>query len=168
VVLESPGRDPILFDLGTGLRFYGLTQPSDGTFRGSALVSHLHWDHVQGIPVVYISDHQQPGPGATEVSREVLDLCEGADLLIHDAQYDHEEFAARPDWGHCTYDYAVEVAARAGVRRLVLFHHDPAHCDDRIDQILEQATAHAARRGIEEVLAAAEGLTISYGSSPQN
>src|SRR5690606_7883555 len=45
VALESPGHDPIVLDLGTGLRFFGETQPNDGTFRGSALVTHLHWDH---------------------------------------------------------------------------------------------------------------------------
>ena len=50
VALESPGHDPIVLDLGTGLRFFGETQPNDGTFRGAALVTHLHWDHVQGLP----------------------------------------------------------------------------------------------------------------------
>ena len=50
VAIESPDAAPILLDLGTGLRFFGLTQPRDGTFRGTALVSHLHWDHIQGIP----------------------------------------------------------------------------------------------------------------------
>jgi ribonuclease BN (tRNA processing enzyme) len=119
-----------------------------------------------GQVVVYISDHQQPGPDATEVPREVLELCAGADLLIHDAQFDCEEFAQRPDWGHCTADYAVEVAARAGVKRLALFHHDPSHDDARIDELAERASALAAGRGIAEVLAAAEGLTLSFGSSP--
>jgi phosphoribosyl 1,2-cyclic phosphodiesterase len=252
VVLESPGRDPILFDLGTGLRFFGLTQPQDGSFRGTALVSHLHWDHVQGIPffgpmladgarldlyapvqesgpledavrsfmsppyfpveidalpgefvfhevghgpvdidgakmtaasvphvgptvgyrvecdgvsVVYISDHQQPGVGSTDVSTEVLELCAGADLLIHDAQFDDEEFAQRHDWGHCTVDYAVEVAARAGVRRLALFHHDPSHTDERIDEMTESAAQLGASRGIGEVFAAAEGLTLAFGGA---
>src|SRR5918999_5308014 len=50
VALEVPGEDPIILDLGTGLRFFGLTQPTDGSFRGTALVTHLHWDHVQGLP----------------------------------------------------------------------------------------------------------------------
>ena len=50
VALEAPGHDPVVFDLGTGLRFWGETQPQDGSFRGAALVSHLHWDHVQGLP----------------------------------------------------------------------------------------------------------------------
>jgi phosphoribosyl 1,2-cyclic phosphodiesterase len=41
---------PIVFDLGTGLRYFGKTQPTDGTFRGTCLLSHLHWDHTQGLP----------------------------------------------------------------------------------------------------------------------
>jgi phosphoribosyl 1,2-cyclic phosphodiesterase len=248
VVVESPGRDPILLDLGTGLRFYGLTQPRDGSFRGTALVSHLHWDHVQGIPffapmlvpgaeldvyapaqeegaladavrafmsppyfpveiealpgtfrfhevdddvfdvdgakvtaatvphigptvgyriefggvsVAYVSDHQQPGVGSTEIAASVLDLCDGVDLLIHDAQYDEEEFAARQDWGHCTYDYAIEVAARAGARRLALFHHDPSHCDVRLDELSERAAEAGSRRGLDDVITTAEGMTIA-------
>ena len=254
VVIESDERDPILLDLGTGLRFFGLTQPRDGTFRGTALVSHLHWDHVQGIPfftpmlsegsrldiygprqpdvdladavrkfiqppyfpveidalagvfefhevendvfdldgakvtvapvphcgptvgyridcegvsVAYISDHQQPGPDSTEVSSEVLELCQGVDLLIHDAQFDPEEFSGRSDWGHCTVQYAVEVATRSGAARLAMFHHDPSHDDDRIDQMLAAARAHAAIAGDVEVLAAAEGLTLSFDRTAQ-
>jgi phosphoribosyl 1,2-cyclic phosphodiesterase len=254
VVIESEHRDPILLDLGTGLRFYGMTLPRDGSFRGTALVSHLHWDHVQGIPfftpmlaegaqldvyapaqegvsladavrtfiqppyfpveidalpgsfefhevtdevfdldgakvtvaqvphcgptvgyridcdgvsVAYISDHQQPGVDSTAVAPQVLELCQGVDLLIHDAQFDPDEFAARSDWGHCTVQYAVEVAARAGARRLALFHHDPSHGDERIDELLAEARGHAAVLGVEEVLAAAEGLTLSLGDAPR-
>ena len=48
--LEVAGADPIIFDLGTGLRFFGETQAQDGSFRGSALITHIHWDHVQGLP----------------------------------------------------------------------------------------------------------------------
>lgn len=50
VVLERPGADPIVFDLGTGLRDFGEVWPADRPFQGSALVTHLHWDHVQGLP----------------------------------------------------------------------------------------------------------------------
>jgi phosphoribosyl 1,2-cyclic phosphodiesterase len=50
VVLERNGADPIVFDLGTGLRLWAPTQPLDGTIRGTALVTHIHWDHVQGLP----------------------------------------------------------------------------------------------------------------------
>lgn len=54
VVVEAAETDPIILDLGTGLRYFGceLQQRygTDASFRGTALVSHLHWDHIQGIP----------------------------------------------------------------------------------------------------------------------
>ena len=50
VSIAIAGHDPILFDLGTGLRYFGATQPHDGSFRGHCLLSHLHWDHIQGLP----------------------------------------------------------------------------------------------------------------------
>jgi phosphoribosyl 1,2-cyclic phosphodiesterase len=249
VVVESPGHDPIILDLGTGLRLYGDALPVGEVFRGHALLTHVHWDHVQGLPfftpvlrpgaelavygpppdppgthtlaecfeqficpplfpvrvadlpgridfhtvrdaelavgdakvkvrnvphtgvtngyrieldgatVVYISDHQMPLDGSHGIADSVLELCDGADLLIHDAQYTPEEFAQKRDWGHCTMEYAVHVASEAGVRRLALFHHDPTHGDDFVDCLVEQARVLAGPR-VEEVLAAAEGLTI--------
>jgi phosphoribosyl 1,2-cyclic phosphodiesterase len=50
VALSVAGEDPIIFDLGTGLRAFGGTQPTDGSFRGTALLTHIHWDHIQGLP----------------------------------------------------------------------------------------------------------------------
>jgi phosphoribosyl 1,2-cyclic phosphodiesterase len=50
VALTVDGEDPIVFDLGTGLRGFGNTQPTDGSFRGTALLTHIHWDHIQGLP----------------------------------------------------------------------------------------------------------------------
>jgi phosphoribosyl 1,2-cyclic phosphodiesterase len=50
VALTVADEDPIVFDLGTGLRAFGDTQPTDGSFKGTALVTHIHWDHVQGVP----------------------------------------------------------------------------------------------------------------------
>jgi hypothetical protein len=52
------------------------------------------------------------------------------------------------------------VAREAGARRLALFHHDPSHDDDQIDRLLVQARRTADRLGVDEVLAAAEGLTV--------
>ena len=113
-----------------------------------------------GRSIAYVSDHQQPGCGATDVAPAVLELCDGVDLLIHDAQYTDVEFAERFDWGHCTVDYAVEVAAQAGVRRLALYHHDPAHDDDQVDHLTGRAAATSSSRGGPEVFAAAEGLVV--------
>ena len=116
-----------------------------------------------GASVAYVSDHQQPVDDPTRVADEVLDLCDGVDLLVHDAQFTPEEFAERLHWGHCTIDYAVEVARQAGARRLALFHHDPSHGDDRLDALVAGAREQAAGSGVEEVVAAAEGLTVAFG-----
>jgi ribonuclease BN (tRNA processing enzyme) len=104
-----------------------------------------------------------PVDGSHSVSDAVLDLCDGADLLIHDAQYTVDEFPAKATWGHCTSDYAVHVAKEAGARRLALFHHDPTHHDAAVDAILADARSLAKGTGVEEVMAAHEGLVVSFG-----
>lgn len=50
VALSAPGNDPLFFDIGTGARYLGAAQPADRPFRGTCLLSHLHWDHAQGLP----------------------------------------------------------------------------------------------------------------------
>jgi len=50
VEVHVPGHDPLFLDIGTGARDLGAGQANDGTFRGTCLLSHLHWDHTQGLP----------------------------------------------------------------------------------------------------------------------
>ena len=116
--------------------------------------------------IAYISDHQQPLDGCDTVADSVLELCDGADLLIHDAQYTPEEFRMKSNWGHCTVDYAVRVAAEAGARRLALFHHDPAHADADVDRILLGCRDSRRRLGFGEVIAAAEARPCRSPSAP--
>lgn len=59
VVLESPGAEPVVLDMGTGLRYWGETQAHDGSFAAHALVTHLHFDHVQGMP--FLAPADRPG-----------------------------------------------------------------------------------------------------------
>ena len=113
-----------------------------------------------GVSVAYVPDHQEPIGRPTEVAPEVLELCAGADVLIHDAQFTPEEFELKADWGHSTHQYAVEVARQAGVKTLVLFHHDPGHDDDMIDEIARQMSELTADEPFE-VVAAAEGLKLT-------
>ena len=68
---------------------------------------------IDGLVVVYISDHQQPAD-PNHIAPSVLELCRDADLVIHDAQFEAHELAVKADWGHCTVEYAVLVAAPAG------------------------------------------------------
>src|SRR5262249_44818993 len=112
---------------------------------------------INGASVAYISDH---GPGCRDdaddfVPQEVLELCDGVDLLIHDAQHTGEEYGPKRSWGHCTYDYAVHVAREAGVRTLALFHHDPGHTDTDVAEIAKRAADASARVNGAEIVAAA-------------
>ncbi len=90
--------------------------------------------------IAYLSDHHPAslgdGPsGFGPYHEAALDLADGVDVLIHDAQYTAEEFPARRAWGHSTIDYAIGLGATAGARRVLLFHHDPRRTDDELDQI---------------------------------
>jgi len=60
-------------------------------------------------------------------------VAEGADLLIHDAQYTDEEYTERIGWGHSTFGQAVQFAEMAQVHKMVTFHHDPSHSDAFLD-----------------------------------
>lgn len=93
-------------------------------------------------------------------------LLHDADVVIHDAQYTADDYPARSGWGHSTIEYAVDMAAVAGARRLVLFHHDPGRDDAEVDAIVRRARAHAAESGTGlEVGAAVEGEEIVLAES---
>jgi len=89
--------------------------------------------------LTYLSDHE-PALG-TRVFPEALewtsgaDLAAGADLLIHDAQYDDDEYRAHVGWGHSAISHAFALAEAVGVRHLVPFHHDPGHDDATLDRL---------------------------------
>ncbi len=255
MLVEVDGEPPLIIDLGTGLRALGehldaLLSPTGAPLRANALLSHLHYDHVLGLPffapmrhadalvevygpaqdgqlleevldsmvrppffpvrmaqfegsfrfhdlegsgefaigsirvkfrpvehightlgfrievggqvLAYLSDHQAP-LDLCSMEPNVLELCDGADLLLHDAQYTEQEFGRVPHWGHSTANYAVMVAREAGVKRLMLFHHDPSHTDEEIDRMLAESRRLAAAAPALEVDAAAEGACVDLG-----
>jgi len=90
----------------------------------------------------------------------------GVDVLIHDAQYSDTEYPAKRGWGHSTVEYAVDLAVRAGVKRLVLFHHDPTHSDAWVrDQLTKARRRAVAQKSDVEIIAAAEGDEIQLAST---
>lgn len=106
-----------------------------------------------GKTAVYISDVEYPASGPPG---DVLALAQGADILIHDAMYSDEEYRMRRGWGHSPVSAAIQVAERASVERLVLFHHNPDATDDAIDALVARARAQSD----VPLLAAAEGLDV--------
>jgi phosphoribosyl 1,2-cyclic phosphodiesterase len=123
-----------------------------------------------GAVVVYSSDHEPHDhdlAGGGDVRRSRHDAAHaawiaGADLLIHDAQYRADDFESHVGWGHSTVEYVVDVAHRADVGTVALFHHDPNRTDDEVDELVELARARAASIGYGgRIVAAAEGMTLT-------
>ncbi len=114
-----------------------------------------------GRSMAFIPDHAPhfAGPGDRGVGvlhPAVLELADGVNVLIHDAQYTAEELPSRAAFGHAAFEYAVALAERSRAGRLVLFHHDPTRDDDALDALLARARAMTSI----PVNAAVEGAVI--------
>jgi ribonuclease BN (tRNA processing enzyme) len=97
-----------------------------------------------GTSLCYIPDHE-PALGTPLDALEDewisgLGLARGADMLVHDAQYTDAEYPNHLGWGHSSLSDALGFARRAEVGRLLLFHHDPRHSDDFLDELGAEAT----------------------------
>lgn len=256
VSLSGPDGQLVILDAGSGLRPLGheLMAHRNGAITADILLSHTHWDHIQGLPFfkplsapgntfcifgaaqegvaleeilrrqmdpmvfpvplralaaaiqvkeitegevalsgltvrafrlrhpgttlgfrlapeaggrdfAYVTDNEL-GEGArypvgAEWRRRLVEFLGGADTLIHDAMYAEQIVQARCGWGHSTPRQAVRLAAEAGCRRLILFHHEPEHDDDALDALLEDTRTYASRLAPElQVEAATEGMEL--------
>lgn len=97
-------------------------------------------DH-QGASLVVSGDCEVQAGGRDAL----IALAQGANVLVMDAQYFPDEYAIKRGWGHSTPLDAVAVALEAGVGRLILTHHDPAHDDQKLDEKLAMARRVAGR-----------------------
>lgn len=242
------GSEIIILDAGTGLRKLGqalLKEFKRHPLNLSLLVSHTHWDHIQGLPFfapiyesrcrlrilgcegarnslvgaltgqmestyfpvpfsklpsnieieelrsfnfaigpVLVSAQRANHPGLTvgyrlfspegiivffpdsepragSGDREMIDFIQGADVLILDSQYDRAEYRRHTGWGHGCVDDSVALALKAGVKKLILFHHDPDHDDKKMDALVKYGRQLVARaKGTLKVEAAREGMVI--------
>jgi phosphoribosyl 1,2-cyclic phosphodiesterase len=85
----------------------------------------------------------------------------GADLYIGEAQYTDEEYPAKAGWGHASLSATVDVALRARVGALALFHHDPMRGDEAVGDMVARAQARiSAAGGTLRCFAAAEGQVL--------
>lgn len=98
---------------------------------------------------------------AREENEKILRFYRGADVLIHDTQYTKKEYeAGKIGWGHSSYEHAINSAHKAGVKKLVLFHHDPNRTDDELEVLENEYRRKIAGRSSMEIMMAREGLTV--------
>ena len=89
--------------------------------------------------LAYVPDHEPAlGPAGILPDKKWIsgfDIVKEADLLLHDAQYTAQEYKTRIGWGHSSIDDTIKLASLAGVKQLLLFHHDPSHNDSKLHEI---------------------------------
>jgi len=97
----------------------------------------------QGSSVfTYIPDHE-PRLGRRQLTTDLrwlsgIGLAREADLLLHDAQYTSREYSSKTGWGHTAMEDVLSFAGMAGVKHLLLAHHDPDHNDTQLDEIYHE------------------------------
>jgi phosphoribosyl 1,2-cyclic phosphodiesterase len=126
---------------------------------GESVGYRVNW---RDYAVAYITDTEH---FPDRLDDNVLWLARNADVMIYDATYTDEEYyserSSKVGWGHSTWQEAVKLAKAANVRKLVIFHHDPLHDDDFMDQIKEAVT-----RQFSNSIVAWEGLEIDLLAVP--
>jgi len=120
----------------------------------------------EGKSLVYMTDHEPYtrlyGPHRENQTRDqaVVEFMQDADVLIREAQYTAAEYDIHRGWGHGTYEDAVDSAVDANVKCIYLFHHDPDHDDQFLDDQTETLRRRVADHPIR-VEIAREGDRVS-------
>ncbi len=99
----------------------------------------------QGNTVLaYLPDHE-PALGSSDFPKSAewcsgYNIAKGANLLLHDGQYAHEDYKRKVGWGHSSMEDAIDFARLTGVRKMALFHHDPLHSDATLESIFDHSS----------------------------
>ncbi|MDJ0553203.1 MAG: MBL fold metallo-hydrolase [Microcoleaceae cyanobacterium MO_207.B10] len=142
---------------GQKMRLHGIEiETGSLNHPNTAMGYRVTW---KGRSAVYCSDTEHFPDGLDE---SVVNLARNADVLIYDAMYTDDEYhnpkSSKVGWGHSTWQEAIKVAEVAGVKRIVIFHHEPTHSDDFMDQIAEKVKAVCP-----QAVMAREGLILPVG-----
>ena len=154
--------------MGAKMSFHDITDGERLSFANEQIIVRAaKLKHPQGVlayridyaghAMVYATDTEH----GDVVDAKLVEFARDVDLLIYDSQYTPEEYRGEKDgrskvgWGHSTMMEGVKVARAAGVRRLVLFHHDPDQDDAAV-----LAKEARARELFPSTDAAREGMVI--------
>jgi phosphoribosyl 1,2-cyclic phosphodiesterase len=123
--------------------------------------------------LAYIPDHE-PALGAPLAGLEQewisgFDLARDVDLLIHDCQYTDEEYPQHIGWGHSALSDTLTFGSRVGAKRMLLFHHDPLHSDEFLDDFCGAARRQWQERGFDatQLELGMEGGELEVGRAVQ-
>jgi len=179
-----------LHELKASIKFVAMKEESTRVF--GAVLSSLYVNHASlalgyrleaaGRSLVYISDNEpfdsevatsvknvdpvvvrKYAASKTDPNQRVIDFAKGADILVHDATYTPEEYVNHVGWGHSHYLFCLKIAHEAGVKKLILFHHDQTHDDATMDDVLTKCKREIRTRSYRfECYAAAEGMEMDW------
>ena len=115
-----------------------------------------------GVSLAFVTDNELEPPEAPATSYdEWVEFCQGADVLVHDAQYEESDMPHKHGWGHSLVSQVRQLAHDAGVGCVVLYHHDPDRTDLEVQRILRESEAwFASMKSRTSVLCAFEGLGL--------
>lgn len=106
--------------------------------------------------IVFITDNElTEGMIDRRQPEDYIQFCEGADVLIHDAQYTLEEIEKHRGWGHTDYLTALHLATKACAKQLILFHHDPSRKDPEIAFFVDHCRELASKNNTDIIVDAA-------------
>ena len=141
---------------------------------GSAVVEIMPTNHPgdtqsykiieNNIVAIYMTDNDPYSPTFQKTSfAKMVKFCENADLLIHDTMFTQEEWEEHRTWGHASIDAGIDLAREAGVKRFVLFHHDPSRTDDEVDEMVRYTREKLGGQshGIQ-CFGAQEGMELNF------
>ena len=132
-------------------------QPTDGVSMHTALLNHPNGAvgyriECGGRSICYLTDHEHPEGGNT---KELVEFAGGADIVIYDATYTDDEYPNHVGWGHSTWQEGARLCDAADAGTYVVFHHDPGHDDNFMDDI-----ARSVEQTRRNSVVAREGLVL--------
>lgn len=168
--MDYPSFPVHLTEMGAKMDFHDLHEGQSvriGDGDDAILVTNARGNHPNGVfayridfrgkSMVYCTDTEH----YSVVDPKLCKLANKADVLIYDTMYLPEEYSgeagggAKTGWGHSTFEKGVELVQAAGVKQFVLFHHDPVHTDQEVEDKEKRAQAQFTNS-----IAAREGLVI--------
>lgn len=168
----TPPTFPVSLEVLSGIKEISDLQVDRSYQIGPFSLRALEQNHPDGVvvyrveaggkSVVFATDVEHGGEG---LDPNLIELCEGCDLIIHDAQYTNDEYygrsgPSRKGWGHSMWREAVELAELSSAKNLALFHHDPSRSDEGVEKIESEA-----RELFSSTFASREGTVFDLNHS---